>query len=94
MQKCYKSSQNAWFFKKILIFQQENWEVSCIITNYLKLRPIHWHIDSISIWPPPQVFFVISIVDCVVKLLIDLRKSEKMMKREEDKSLAQIKLCN
>ena len=47
-----------------------------LVAQYLKLRPIHRHVHSISIRPPFQVLFMVSIVNRMVKFLINLRQPE------------------
>ena len=42
---------------------------------YLKLGPIHGHVDPVGVWPQPQVFLVVCIIHSVIKLFIDLRQS-------------------
>lgn len=40
---------------------------------YLELRPIHRHVDSVVVGPPFDVLLLIGVVDCVVKLFVNLR---------------------
>lgn len=34
--------------------------------KYLKLGPVHAHVDSVIEGPPLEVFVVVGVVDCVV----------------------------
>lgn len=48
-----------------------------MLESYLKLRPIHRHIDSKSVGPPTKVFLVVCIVHRMIKFFIDLRQPEE-----------------
>lgn len=41
--------------------------------TYLKLRPVHGHIDPVVVGPPLEVLLVVRVVYRVVELLVDLR---------------------
>ena len=40
--------------------------------GYLKLWPVHAHVDSVIKRPPLEVLVVVGVVDCVVQLFVDL----------------------
>lgn len=40
--------------------------------GYLKLRPVHAHVDSVIKRPPLEVLVVVGVVDCVVQLFVNL----------------------
>ena len=44
-------------------------------TVYLKVWPIHGHVNTMCIGPPFQIFFMICIVYCMIEFFIDLRKT-------------------
>ncbi len=47
--------------------------------THLKLWPIHGHMDTMCVGPPPQVFLVICILNCMVELRVDLRQSASQL---------------
>lgn len=42
---------------------------------YLKVWPIHSHVNTMCIGPPFQIFFMVCIVYCMIEFFIDLRKT-------------------
>jgi hypothetical protein len=42
---------------------------------YLKVWPIHGHVNTISVRPPFQILLVVCIIYCMIEFFIDLRKT-------------------
>jgi hypothetical protein len=48
--------------------------------RYLKLRPIHSHVNPMIVRPPLKVLLMVCIVNSMVELLVDLWQSEEQNK--------------
>lgn len=45
--------------------------------KYLKLWPVHAHVDSVIEGPPLEVLVVVGVIDCVVQFFVDLRQPDQ-----------------